>query len=217
MAIELGANPLLLIILTLFESLFIIIPNLISSKIEHRSFKEEIIELGFKTKNDTLIKLSLKYFSGIFLGITLFMIADFILFFFKDILIANLFGTEFVRIGSENIINTNPINPSFPELVIIIILQLVIVGPCEEGFFRGFILKKCDKKMHLSLAIIISSICFSLFHTPLFIVPTNTIITFFGYYFLIGLLLSSFYILFNFSLIPSIATHSIFNILTLIV
>ncbi|MFX1358565.1 MAG: lysostaphin resistance A-like protein [Promethearchaeota archaeon] len=216
MAIELGANPFILIILTLFEVLFIIIPNFISSKIEKSTFKEELIELGFKNKNDTFFRLALKYFLGILIGIILFIIANFILSFFKEILITNLFGKEFVEIGNENIINTNPVNPSFLEIFIIIILQLIVVGPCEEGFFRGYIIRKCNKKIHLSLATIFSSICFAFYHVPPLIVPIYTIITFFGYYFLIGIFLSSLYILFNFSLIPSVATHSIFNILTLI-
>ena len=217
MAIELGANPLILIILTLFESFLIIVPNLLSSKIEKRKFKDELIELGFKYKNDTFFRLSLKYFLGILIGITLFMIANFILFSFKEILIKNLFGNEFVEKGNENTINTNPIKSSFLELFTLIILQLIIVGPCEEAFFRGFIIRKCKKKMHLSLAITFSSICFALYHIPPFLVPIHTIITFFGYYFLVGIFLSIIYILFNFSLIPSMATHSVFNILTLIV
>ncbi|MFW9937460.1 MAG: lysostaphin resistance A-like protein [Candidatus Thorarchaeota archaeon] len=217
MAIELGANPLILIILTLFEALLIIIPNLISSKIEKSTFKEELVELGFKNKNDTFFRLALKYFLGILIGIILFIIANFILFFFKEILIINLFGKEFVQIGNENTINTNLVNPSYLEIFIIIILQLIVVGPCEEGFFRGFIITKCNKKIHLALAVTFSSIFFAFYHVPPIIVPINTIITFFGYYFLIGIFLSVIYILFNFSLIPCIATHSIFNILTLIV
>jgi membrane protease YdiL (CAAX protease family) len=216
MAIELGANPLIFIILTLFESLLIIIPNLISSKIEKRSFIEEINLLGFKNSNDNFIKLIFKYLTGILIGIILFLIAGYLLFFFKNILVENLFGKQFVVIGSESMINTNPISPNFFELAIILALQFIIVGPCEEGFFRGFIIKKINKISNLIIAIIFSSICFALYHVPPFIVPLATIITFFGYYFLIGILLSSIYILFNFSLIPSIATHSVFNILTLI-
>ncbi|MFX0059231.1 MAG: CPBP family intramembrane glutamic endopeptidase, partial [Candidatus Heimdallarchaeota archaeon] len=213
MTIELGRSPLILIIFTLFESLFIIIPNLISSKIEKRTFKEEIMALGFKNNNDTFTKLSLKYLIGIFFGILFFLTSGYILFFFKDILVQNLFSKDFVDKGSENMIITNPINPNLFELIIIILLQLFIVGPCEEGFFRGFILKKSNRKMHLALATTFSSICFAFYHVPPFIVPLPTIITFFGYYLLIGILLSSIYILFDFSLIPSIATHSVFNIL----
>ncbi|MBD3342602.1 MAG: CPBP family intramembrane metalloprotease [Candidatus Lokiarchaeota archaeon] len=57
-------------------------------------------------------------------------------------------------------------------------LEVLIVGPCEEGFFRGFVLKKSENKLKNTSAILFSSLLFALYHVPPFLVPISTIITF---------------------------------------
>ncbi len=97
-----------------------------------------------------------------------------------------------------------------------IVLQLTIVGVCEEAFFRGFILKKIDKEWKVVYALLISSVIFTLYHVPPFIVPITTIVTYFGYYFTFGVLLSLVYIYSDYSLIPGIIAHAMYNILLMI-
>ncbi|MFX1502753.1 MAG: type II CAAX prenyl endopeptidase Rce1 family protein, partial [Promethearchaeota archaeon] len=92
----------------------------------------------------------------------------------------------------------------------------IITGPCEEAFFRGFLIKKLKVKLKLSYSIIFSSIIFTLYHIPPFLVPLTTIITYFGYYFAFGVLLSLVFVYFKYSLIPCSVAHSCFNILILL-
>ena len=206
MAIELGQNPWILIGLALFEVLFILIPGLISSKLENKSFKDAVIEMGFQKNDDILIKV----ISGISFGIIFFFFGGYIIFFFRDIVISNIFGHEIVEAGEAGVISTSPIQPSNIQLIILIILQSTIIGPCEESFFRGFLIQKLKTKLNLVYSVIISSIIFTIYHVPPFLVPLATILTFFGYYFTFGLMLSLIYIYFDFSLIPCSIAHSVF-------
>jgi len=213
MAIELGENPWILIGLTFFEFLFIIIPALISSKLEKKPFKDIIKEMGFQKNSDIIIKI----ISGISFGVIFFFFGNYIILFFRDIVIRNIFGNEFVETGKAGVISTSPFQPNNIQLIILIILQVIIIGPCEESFFRGFLIKKLNLKLKLANSIIISSIIFTIYHVPPILVPLTTIITFFGYFFTFGLILSLIYIYFDFSLIPCSIAHSIFNILILLI
>ena len=147
----------------------------------------------------------------------MFFFGNYIILFFRDIIIRNIFGSEFVEAGEAGVISTSPILPNNIQLMILIILQIIIVGPCEESFFRGFLIQKLKTKLKLAYSIIISSFFFALYHLPPFLVPVTTIITFFGYYFTFGLILSLIFIYFDFSLIPCSTAHSLFNILILII
>ncbi|MFX1337817.1 MAG: lysostaphin resistance A-like protein [Promethearchaeota archaeon] len=216
MAIELGANPWILISIMLFELFFIIIPALIASKVEKTSIKDEIVYMGFQKTEDTKQKNILKIVIGISLGFTFFLISGYIIFFFKNILIENLFGPEFIKSGEKGAIKTSPFNPNIFQLIIIISLHFILVGICEEAFFRGFIIKKCERKMKKGSAILLSSVCFGFYHTPPFLVPITTIITYFGYYFTFGILLAIMFKIFHNSLIPCIIAHGMFNTLILI-
>lgn len=216
MAIELGANPWILISIIFLELLFIFIPTLIASKIENTSIKDEIIFMGFQKNEDSIQKNLIKIFIGISLGFIFFLIGGHIIFFFKNIVIENLFGSGFVKKAEEGSINTTPLKPSLFQLIIIITLHIILIGVCEEAFFRGFIIKKLERKVNITSAILFSSVCFTLYHTPPFIVPITTIITYFGYYFTFGVLLSVLFKIFNNSLIPCIIAHGFFNALILI-
>ena len=213
MSIQLGENPWILIGLIFLEILLVIIPAYISSKIEKKTFKKLLFEMGFQKNNDILIKVV----AGLSIGVIFFSFGDFILIFFRHIIIENLFGTRFIEVGQEGVINTLPILPNIIQIIILVILQIIIIGPCEEAFFRGFILKKINNKIKLAYSVIISSILFALYHVPPFIVPLTTTITYFGYYFAFGVLLALIFIFFEYSLIPCSISHSCLNVLLLLV
>jgi len=172
--------------------------------------------MGFLQKTNSLKNLTLKIFLGLLIGTLLFFFSSFVLYFFTNFIVPILFGTQFVEQGLENAITTAPFNPTITQLIIIITIQIIIVGPCEEGFFRGFIIKKSQKKMKLIYSVILSTFIFTIYHVPPFLVPVSTIITFFGYFFTLGTLLALTFIFFKNSLLPSSIAHSIFNILILI-
>ncbi len=216
MTIELGANPWILIGLMFLEILLVLIPAIIASKFENTTFKEEIVFMGFKRNKDPLRKNIVKILAGIGIGFIFLLIGGYIILFFKYLIVENLLGTVFVNQGEEGSINTSPLEPSILQIVILIVLQVLLVGVCEEAFFRGFIVKKLEIKIKSIYAILLSSICFALYHVPPFLVPISTIITYFGYYFTFGILLSAVFVLFNRSLIPCSIAHSTYNILILI-
>jgi len=172
--------------------------------------------MGFRRKNDPISQNMKKIIAGIGLGVLFFIIGGFLLFIFKYLLIENLFGEDFVGKGEGGAISSEPIEPSLVQLIIIIILHILIIGICEEAFFRGFIINKCKKKLNLTYVVVISAIFFAFYHVPPFLVPLTTIITYFGYFFTFGILLALIYIYFDYSLIPCCIAHSVFNILILI-
>ncbi|MBY9012283.1 MAG: CPBP family intramembrane metalloprotease [Candidatus Lokiarchaeota archaeon] len=216
MAIDLGKDPIILIILSFLEILLVLIPTLIASKVEKISLLDELKEMGFQRKPTTLRKMLLKVVLGILIGTVFFFVSGYIISFFVNIIVQILFGAQFVEEGVSNAISTNPINPTLIQLIILIAIQIVVVAPCEEGFFRGFIIKKSHKKMKLFYSIIFSSLIFSIYHVPPFLVPLSTIITFFGYYFTFGIFLSLTFVLFKYSLLLSSIAHFTLNILILL-
>jgi len=215
MAINLGKDPSLLIAITFFEIFLILIPAFIASKIEKRPIIEEFREMGFQKKPNSLKNFTLKIFLGLLIGTLFYFFSSFVVS-ITNFIVQILFGTQFVEQGVENAITTEPFNPTITQLIIIITIQIIIVGPCEEGFFRGFIIKKSQKKMKLIYSVILSTFIFTIYHVPPFLVPVSTIITFFGYFFTFGMLLALTFIFFKNSLLPSSIAHSIFNILILI-
>jgi len=212
MVVRLGENSWVLIGMIFLELLLIIIPALIFSRLKNFSFISALKEMGLQKNEDLLIKI----ISGIGFGILFFFFSNYLVIFFRDFIIRNLFGDIFVEYAQEGAIITSPIHPDFIQLITLIVLHIIIVGPCEETFFRGFIIKRCNVRLKLIYSIIISSTFFALYHVPPFLVPLTTIVTFFGYYFTFGLLLSFIYIYFNYSIIPCSIAHSCFNILLLI-
>ena len=216
MAIDLGKDLIILISLSFLEILLIIIPALIASKVGKKPFLVELKEMGFQKIPTTLRKMLLKVVLGFLIGIIFFFISSFIMFIFVKYIVQILFGTQFVEEGINNAISTSPNSPTIIQLIVLVAIQVVIVAPCEEGFFRGFIIRKSRKKMKLLYSITFSSIIFSIYHVPPFLVPLSSIITFFGYYFLFGILLSLTFILFKNSLLPNSIIHSTLNILILL-
>jgi membrane protease YdiL (CAAX protease family) len=214
--IQLGENPWILIVLIFLELLLILIPGLIASKIEKRPFKEQLKDMGFRKNVDSISKNISKILAGLAIGFLFFLIAGYILFFFKYIIVENILGTDFIREGESGAIRSEPIQPNFIQLVIIVILHITIIGICEEAFFRGFIINKCEEKLKSIYVTILSAFIFAIYHVPPFLVPIRTIITLIGYFFTFGVLLALVFFYFNHSLIPCCIAHSTFNILVLI-
>jgi len=212
MPVQLGENSWILIGIMFLEVLLIILPALIFSRLKKRSFTDELREMGFQRNEDILIKI----ISGLGFGILFFFIGNYIIIFFRDLIIRNIFGADFVEHAQEGAISTTPIQPNLIQLVIIILLQIVLIGPCEEAFFRGVLIKKFNIKLKPIYSAIISSTFFTFFHVPPFLVPISTILTYFGYYFTLGLLLSFIFIYFNYSIIPCSIAHSCFNVLLMV-
>ncbi len=210
MICQFGDSPWILISITFFELVFLIIPPFIASKVEHNTLKEQLIDLGFSKSNDSVLEKVLKIISGFGLSIIFVVLANYLHFFFTYIS-ELIYGIDYVDTAQEGIISTSPINPNFLQLVIIIFQQILIIGLCEEAFFRSFLIRKLNNKFRYSFCIIISSLLFAFYHVPPFIVPWSTIITYFGYYFTFGVILSIIFLFYKKSLLPVIISHGFFN------
>ena len=82
--IQLGENPWVLILLSTLEIFLVVIPIIISSRLSRTSIKHELREIGI---NINLSNLSLKIkraILGIFIGIILVLMSNYILVFFQD-------------------------------------------------------------------------------------------------------------------------------------
>lgn len=101
--------------------------------------KEHFIKLGFESKG----KLKTFVF-GIFIGLIIMTLGYLILIYLKEIF--------FIRINFQ-----------FRELLVTIALYS-IVAVVEETLFRGYILKNFMNSLNKNIALIISSILFSLMH-----------------------------------------------------
>ncbi|MHA2121812.1 MAG: hypothetical protein ACW990_11460, partial [Promethearchaeota archaeon] len=112
MAVQLGQNSWVLIGLMLLEFFFVIIPLFLSSKIEKKDFKTVLSEIGFEKSNDFTIKI----IAGVSFGILLFFSGDFIIIFVRNLIIENLFGTEFILSGQEGVVSTIPVQPNITQL-----------------------------------------------------------------------------------------------------
>ncbi|MFW9947949.1 MAG: hypothetical protein ACFFDX_14085, partial [Candidatus Odinarchaeota archaeon] len=116
MPIQLGENFWILVILMSLELFLIIIPVFISARLENKPLKKEFKEIGFSRETKNTYRICLKIVLGIDIGIFLYLFSGFLMFVYRDILIESLFGTEFVEHGITNIINTEPIKPSYFEI-----------------------------------------------------------------------------------------------------
>jgi hypothetical protein len=213
--IALGDNPWTLIILTLFELLLILIPPWIASKIERNTLSAQLKELGANELARINIHQTKLLILGLIFGIGLFFFGGFI-YDLNILIIRHVFGEIFLKNAQENRILTTPIQPTLLQFIIILLLQIFVVAFSEEFFFRAFLIKKFNKKFKPFFSLLISSLIFTLYHTPPFIIPFITIITFFGYYFILGILLSLLYYVTDYSILQNITAHGLFNILILI-
>ena len=81
MAINLGANPLVLILFITLEILLIIVPNLIASYVEKKSFKEELVDMGFSLLNYNSKRIFSLIYQGILIGVFFYIIGGWIFIF----------------------------------------------------------------------------------------------------------------------------------------
>jgi len=215
MAISLGQSPWVLIGLSFLELLFILIPALIAARVEDTTLKTQFNEMGFQKLEIGVIYIIIEIIVGLASGLFLYLISGYIYIFFQSIIEAIL-GVQFFETGESSAISTHPHQPSIIQLVILLVLQFIIIAISEEAFFRGFLIKKFRNKFELPFSIMMSSILFTLYHVPPFLVPLSTVISLFGFYFTFGLFLSLLFISFKDSLISVILCHGFYNFLVIL-
>ena len=81
MVVQLGKNTWVLIGLIFLEVLFVLVPAFISSKIEKKTFKKLLSEMGFQKNEDIFIKIIV----GLNIGVIFFFFGDLLILFFTFI------------------------------------------------------------------------------------------------------------------------------------
>ena len=121
-----------------------------------------------------------------------------------------MFGPEFYGQAAAGSVNVTPPSLSSFELLLSIVIMFVVVALCEEYCFRGVILKEINKKKK-ALGLILSSALFMLYHVFPGVVPIQTFVTFWLYYFIFGLILGIIVLVQRGDLLSSIVAHGTFN------
>lgn len=207
MGLELASSTLNYFLISLFELIFITIA-LLYFKIKKKNLKEEFINIVSPKKlqkKSILIDILL----GLIIGIAFYYIGKLLINLTVYLVVLTL-GTEFYLTGAGGQIDVTPpiLNPI--DLIITILISFIIVGFCEEFFFRGFLNREIGKTSKIR-GIILSGVFFSLYHVFPGLVPIQTTVTFFLYYLLMALLFTG---LINYrkgNLLSSIIAHGTFN------
>ena len=210
-----GSNNLILILITFLELLLLVIPIIFVYIFKKQSLFSQLKSIGFDRSKYNSKRVLICIFEGTLIAILFSLIASWLIY-SSIIVVSYIFGDAFVQNAINNAIYVEPTRATPVELTIFVILQFMIVAPCEEGFFRGFLFKKLNNKLNFSVSLLLSSTIFAFYHIPPCIVPFSTITFYFGYFFTFGILLSLLYSLNRGLLLPCIIAHAIFNTIVLI-
>ena len=194
-------------LISLFELVFIAIV-LLYYKFKKKNLKEEFLTIVSPQKL-TFKAILMDIFLGLAVGIGFYYMGK-LLINLTVYLVVLTFGTEFYLTGAGGQIDVTPPILSPLDLIIAIIISYVLVGFCEEFFFRGFLNREIGKTSKIK-GIILSGMFFSLYHVFPGLVPIQTTVTFFLYYLLMAFLFTLLINYRNGNLISAIIAHGTFN------
>ncbi|MHA1890427.1 MAG: lysostaphin resistance A-like protein [Promethearchaeota archaeon] len=212
--IDLASSTTSFIFVSLLELLFLL-GAAIYFKIKklkiQKEFKHRIKTPRISSKKQVLKET----FIGASFGVILLLVGMAFQVLVKSLVVA-IAGSEFYNDATSGSVNTIPEKITFTDLLITSTIMFTLVAFCEEFFFRALIFRDLRKKVSQAAAIIISSSTFAIYHVMPGIVPLQTFITFFPYYFFIGILLCLLYEWRNNSLLTVVIAHGFFNTIILI-
>lgn len=215
-------NPLFLVFATLVELILIMFPLIWAGKnLENPTYKNRLTLLGFTAKKydrEGILKEV-----GIGIGFALIGIG---LVVGSSIAIESFFRLFFTFEESPPS-DVDALITGFDILVLIIMIamMLIIVGPCEEILFRGFMMKGLTRTLGKNPALWITAVIFAgihvvgiLFYFLIYhpIVVLVNLVMLFVPYLAISLMLGLLYRWRNENLIAVVITHGVYNSLTII-
>ncbi len=223
MAVDLAQNPGMYIAVIFLELIFLaIVIVIIWGKVRVEaipSFHEGFREYGMRFPesdrmgSDEIKKVGVEVVIGSIMGVGMLFVAEIMAFAGYEITKA-LFGEEFYEQASAGSVNTSPPSLEHIQVVLVVILMFLVVASCEELFFRGMLISEI--RGPLWIKVILSTVIFSIYHVPPFIVPWQTTTTFLLYYFSLGIVLA---LLFRWrgNLIAPIVAHGLFNAIHIVI
>ncbi|TXT64339.1 MAG: putative CAAX amino terminal protease self-immunity [Promethearchaeota archaeon] len=222
---ELIDNTLFLIVFSLFEFIFIFIPLIAVGKyLQTPSIRNRLGILGLPIDQTKLGKLK-----EIFLGFGFSVIAVFLVnlvSFFLEFILSFFFDLEVV-FNSQNPsseIDNYIFSANLFEIVLLVLIMILVVGPSEEIAFRGYTQKGLIRNLGNTSGILITALIFTAIHLlTLILIAFASPISFFVQfilmffpYFALSLLLGMLFHYRDENLIAPIVLHGVYNSLTVI-
>jgi len=218
-------NPYFIIIASITELIFILVPALYVGKYLHNpTLNNRLILLGFTKRGFSKPKLVKEILIGLrfaVVGVALVLSVSFLM----EIILSLIFGYETMLdfFGTAGEVDTMIASADILSIILLTIIMILIIGTTEEVLFRGFLQKGLVRSLGKSWGIVITALIFSSIHLiGIFISPESPtifiislLINFFPF-FAISLLLG---LLFNWrkeNLIAVMITHGVYNALTII-
>jgi len=222
LAVSILLNPLFLVVSTFIELFLILIPLLyIKRFLQNPTLKNRLALLGFTREDFDQMGLIKEIFIGIgfaFAGLGLVIGSSLIV-----ELILQAFGIT-IEVADDADVLVSGLDVLF--LILMIIMMIVIVGPCEEILFRGYMQKGLVRVVGDKWGIFITAFIFAIIHLMmlpvyLLIYPPIIVLILFFYLFVpyiaISLMLGLLFRWRKENLIAVIITHGVYNSLTLLI
>jgi len=224
---EMIFSPIFLILSSLTELIFILIPVLFVGRyLQNPTLKNRFILLGFSFKGDDNKFVLKEILIGLGFAVTGIFLVAFVSISIESLL-ELIFRVEIVSesyssIGDlENIISSGDLF----SLVLLVLIMIFVIGTSEEIIFRGFMQKGLVRSWGKNLGIIITALIFSMIHLiGLFlIVPSDglafliSFLLLFLPYFAISLMLGLLFYWRKENLIAVMITHGFYDAITIII
>ena len=200
--------------LSCLEIIFLLGPAIYYKKARNESMNTSLLKRSFPHKRSPLERLG-DIGAGIAAGVFLYLIA-------YGLLIATyygiigIFGEDFYGAAISGSIDLSPDTIFIGEVICTILIYFLIIGVCEEYIFRSVLFLEL-KKVLGNWSYVINGLIFALYHVFPGIVPIQTTITYFFYYFILGILLCVLLDKQNNDLLSNIIAHGVFNSIPLII
>jgi len=217
--LEFLTSPSFISIATIAELIFFFIPIwYVGRYIQHPTFNNRIKLLGIfnnENKDNYILK---EVLIGLLFAVSAYFIVNLVSI-LTDLTFGAIFGPEFLEraYGSAEGtgFTTDMLASNILELILMIVMMILIVGPSEEIIFRGFTQKGWDRHIGQKWALICTAIFFTFFHVIPILMPTELFLLLFPPYFVISLMLGAVYIWRKENLIACIVGHGVYNAVTI--
>jgi membrane protease YdiL (CAAX protease family) len=207
MGVDLAGSAGEFFVFALFELVFFVGP-LVVMKLKHQDVGEQVRKRVFPRGTPTR-GLALDILLGVAVGYALVVTGGWIYIWNRQLII-QVFGPDYFATGQAGGVNTAPPSMTPVELWLGILVQFVLVGFCEEFFFRGILFSE-GRKRGLLWGVLASSGVFAVYHVFPGVVPVQTLVSFWFYYFYFGVMLALLYHCRRGSLVAAVVAHGMVN------
>ncbi len=218
------SNPFFMVLSTLAELILILIPIwYIKKYLQNPSLENRLTLLGFTTKGYDRNQVFKEILIGIafaFVGILVVVAASLGI----ELLLRYAFGVRIIREGAGGNVEVIITGMDVLILILMILVMIFIVGPCEEILFRGFMMKGLTRTLGDTWGLILTAFIFAIIHLVgllVYILNPLVFLILFIYllapFFAISLMLGLLYRWREENLVAVTVTHGVYNSLTILI